>query len=267
MKKTSLVSLCLVVLISLSYARAAARREPAKQVAAQTAAVAEKGQTRTLLPDGRVLVLGGMSGAGEIEAKAFIEGPGAGQKAVLSSALNFPRAGHSATVLPDGTIFIFGGLGRDGAIVTAPELFDPVAGRFTVLTDVVAVPRAFHSATLLTDGSLLLAGGAVAGGDLPDDVQLWDFRSHKAQSFHALLMTPRQGHTARLLSDGSVRISGGEDRFGRPVAADEIFDPATKRFRYSGDSAERDQALPPRLAATLPEDGAGGVSIQPVMMP
>src|SRR6202035_2620888 len=54
-------------------------------------------------------------------------------------------------------------------------------------------------------------------------------------------------------------------RFGRPVATDEIFDPTTKRFHYSSDGTDRDQALPPRLAATLPEDGAGGVSIQTVI--
>src|SRR5262249_58189793 len=120
--------------------------------------------------------------------------------------------------------------------------------------------------TVLTDGNLLLAGGVEAGGEFPDDVQLWDFRTHKALSYHALLMTPRQGHTAVLLSDGAVRISGGTDHFGRPVIADEIYDPATRRFRFSTADEmtaeiQREGQAGLQLAESIPVDGATDVPI------
>ena len=186
----------------------------------------------------------------------------------LENGLNFPRSGHTATVLPDGTVFIFGGVGADGKLVTTSELFDPATQKFTVLTDVLAVPRAFHTAVVLTDGSLLLAGGITAGNQFPDDVQILDFRSRKALSFHALLSIPREGHAAALLSDGSVRISGGTDHFGRSVAAGELYDPASKRFRFMGQGEDQllsDDSGPTRIAASIPEDGTANVSILPLL--
>ena len=176
--------------------------------------------------------------------------------------MNFARSGHTATVLPDGTVFIFGGIGPDNHLVTSAELFDPATQQFIILTDVLAIPRAFHTATLLTDGTVLLAGGVMAGGQLPDDVQLWDYRNKKALSFHSLLMTPRQGHTATLLSDGAVVTSHGTDHFGRPVLVDEIYDPVSKRFRFSSASEMAGNVLAPAIAASIPIDGADNVSLQ-----
>lgn len=40
----------------------------------------------------------------------------------------------------------------------------------------------------------------------------------------------RQGHTATLLPDGKVLIAGGKDSAGQPVAALQLFDPATGSF-------------------------------------
>jgi RHS repeat-associated protein len=217
-----------------------------------------RGQSSTLLPGGRTLLLGGFDSKGVPVNDASVNAGGT-QKLV---GMNFARSGHSATVLPDGTVFIFGGIGPDNHLVTSAELFDPATQQFTVLADVLAIPRAFHTATLLTDGTVLLAGGIMVGGQLPDDVQLWDYRSKKALSFHSLLMTPRQGHTAALLSDGAVVTSHGTDHFGRPVLVDEIYDPVSKRFRFSSSSEMAGNVLAPAVAASIPADGADGVTLQ-----
>jgi RHS repeat-associated protein len=226
------------------------------------------GQSSTLLPDGTTLRLGGVNSQAETLRDALLSASPESNPRKLENGLNFPRSGHTATVLPDGTVFIFGGVGPDGKLVTTSELFDPATQKFTVLTDVLAVPRAFHTAVVLTDGSLLLAGGITAGNQFPDDVQILDFRSRRALSFHALLSIPREGHVAALLSDGSVRISGGTDHFGRPVAAGELYDPASKRFRFIGQGEDQhlsDDSGPTRIAASIPEDGTANVSILPLL--
>lgn len=217
------------------------------------------GQSRTLLSDGRTLLLGGFDSKGIPLKDASVVNTGGTQKLV---GMNFARSGHSATVLPDGTVFIFGGIGSDRHLVTSAELFDPATQQFFILPDVLAIPRSFHTATLLTDGTILLAGGIMAGGQFPDDVQLWDYRSKKALSFHSLLMTPRQGHTATLLSDGAVVTSHGTDHFGRPVLVDEIYDPVSKRFRFSSSSEMSGNVLAPAVAASIPADGADEVPLQ-----
>ena len=227
-----------------------------------------KGQSSTLLPNGTTLLLGGSSEQAGATPDAFLIVLGESTPRKLASGMLFARSGHTSTVLPDGTVFIFGGVGPNGALVTTSELFDPSTRQFTALSDVVAVPRAFHTAVVLTDGSLLLAGGITAGNQFPDDVQIWDFRSRHALSFHALLSIPREGHTGVLLPDGSVRVSGGHDHFGRLVTAGEIYDPVSKRFRFSTQDEKQDEATDPatlRVSGSVPEDGATNVSIQPVI--
>lgn len=228
----------------------------------ETTPTALRGQSVTMLPDGQLLLLGGMDSSNRVLSAAFLKGNSPVLQP-LASGLVVARAGHTATVLPDGTVLVFGGVGADGKIISAAELFDPVTLKFSVLSDVVAVPRAYHTATLLTDGSLLLAGGVETGGEFPDDIQLWDFRTRKALSQHALLMTPREGHTATLLADGAVRISGGTDHFGRPVLVDEIYDPGTKRFRFASQSemAAVQSQGEPSVAESVPADGAVDVPI------
>ncbi|HXH82154.1 MAG TPA: hypothetical protein VNN07_04410, partial [Candidatus Tectomicrobia bacterium] len=69
------------------------------------------GQTVTILPDGRWLLLGG-----EVNGRAVATGtlwdPNSQTATQLPGALHSGRAWHTATVLPDGTVLIIGG--RDG---------------------------------------------------------------------------------------------------------------------------------------------------------
>jgi RHS repeat-associated protein len=220
------------------------------------------GQASTILANGQMLLTGGVDSRSIPSAEAFIVTPD-GKRTEIAQRMQVARSGHSATMLPDGTVFIFGGVGADGKIVKTAERFDPPTETFSAVPDVFAVPRAFHTATVLTNGTVLFAGGVLQGGEFPDDVQLFDYRSNKALSFHALLSFTREGHSADLLADGTVRISGGTDHFGKQVAVSEIYDPITKRFGFTSDSASAtDQLSPFTIAASLPEDGAMDVPIQ-----
>src|SRR5262249_53922801 len=129
---------------------------------------ARAGHTATLLPDGRVLIVGGAS-QGPL-AEAYDPSTGA-----FSPADNMitSRGGHRAILLPDGNVIILGGIvlqdGRTlilrdmiGFPLKTAEVYDPASGTFT-LTGAYADPSPeWDTATLLLDGRVLLTGCAAA---------------------------------------------------------------------------------------------------------
>ena len=129
------------------------------------------GQSATLLPDGRTLLLGGAGLTGSTGAAGLREAKSR-SVAALTGTLQHPRAWHSATVLPDGRVLIFGGLDAKG-LVGDVELFDPAAQRFDSLATAVA-PRAYHTATVLTDGHVLIVGGVGKDGRALSELELFD---------------------------------------------------------------------------------------------
>ena len=48
------------------------------------------------------------------------------------------------------------------------------------------------------------------------------------------MIAARQGHTATLLQGGQVLVAGGTDGHGAVLSSAEIYDPATGRFRATG---------------------------------
>src|SRR5437867_3560971 len=130
------------------------------------------GQTATLLPDGRWLLVGGDRLDGPAGA-AETWNPRTQATTVASGALHYPRSWHTATMLPDGRILVLGGVGSGGQVLDTAELFDPKTETFELLPATGLAARAHHTATLLTDGRLLLAGGAGADGNLLAEAALW----------------------------------------------------------------------------------------------
>src|SRR3989441_7507963 len=118
------------------------------------------GQTSTVLPDGRWLLLGGQGPQGSTRTAAIYD-PRTGITTALTP-LRPARAWHSATVLPDGTVLVFGGAGSNDRALAEPQIFDPGTGTFQSLSIPGITPRAHHSATLLTDGRVELSPGSIA---------------------------------------------------------------------------------------------------------
>jgi hypothetical protein len=184
------------------------------------------GHTATRLPDGRVLVVGGVT-ALQIGSVADLIDERSGAVAHGGNLVQ-PRSRHSATLLADGRVLVVGGIGRNSA-----ELWDPATNRWRLVTQRMRSPREYHSATLLADGRVLIAGGAPA--DLAvHQAEVFDPRTETFTPVAGLPDGPRALHAAWRLADGSVLLAGGEavspDGSVEVLATALRFDPATNRL-------------------------------------
>src|SRR5262245_54978662 len=135
------------------------------------------GQTETVLPSGRSLLIGGQGPDGP-QRTASISNGRTGEITPLTSGLRQARAWHSATILPDGRVLVLGGIGADGNVVDDTEIFDPETQIFQPLAPTDLTPRAYHTATLLTDGHVLIVGGTAKNGRALSNAELWDPESN-----------------------------------------------------------------------------------------
>lgn len=201
--------------------------------------------TATLLPDGTVLVAGGLTGSiGNIftTTSAEIYNPATGTWS-LTSSMSVPRSRFTATLLQSGKVLVAGG-SNNGFATAAAELYDFKTGYWTQ-TGKMKIPRLYHTATLLTDGRVLVTGGQSAGdgndnfvektAEIYDpDTGTWTLVDSMSRA--------RYGQTATLMPDGTVVIAGGAGPRGDLVytVRAEVFNP------YSGLWKNIDSLLTPR---------------------
>jgi hypothetical protein len=145
----------------------------------------------SLLPDGRVLVVGGAASSAALPGEIY--DPVSGTWSVTGT-MTSPVA-TKALLLPNGKVFVSYSTTSFGA-----ELFDPAAGTFQVLP-AVAFPTSYATAELLADGRVLIVE--------PKPVQ-----SHIYDPSTGSVSTAPPGEIAnlpeltRLLPDGRVLLEG-----------------------------------------------------------
>ena len=227
--------LALLTLFSMLVLLAVATRTPAapgQLVATGNTAVARFAHTATLLPNGKVLIAGGMSRNGVWLDSVELYDPGSG-RFTPTSKMYHQRAGATATLLPNGKVLISGGNDSSGKSLASSELYDPASGTFSI-TGSLTVPRGQATATLLKTGKVLIAGGSASGDD--DELataELYDLttgRFMRTGSMHH----PRSYFTATMLQDGRILVAGGVSGGQYPnhkvEASAEIYDPETEQF-------------------------------------
>ena len=182
--------------------------------ATQDSGAATVMHTATLLPDGKVLVAGGLSiphGEDLTVATSSVFDPATGRWSAVGS-LGVPRQGHTATLLPNGQVLVAGGGnmkktfpgGFEYGHPIATEAFDSSSGTWTDTANLGA-SRASHTATLLQDGRVLIAGGgesvafatAELYGNFPLDMIVPAFTGSwfdPAQSGHGILIEVLPGN-------------------------------------------------------------------------
>jgi hypothetical protein len=120
--------------------------------------------TSTVLPDGRVLILGGVGADGAAVGAPERFDPETGRFEPLGLPGLIPRSHHTATLLTDGRVLIAGGRDQSGQTLGAAQVWDWSGGAVETLAAPMGTPRSGHGATLQADGSVLLWGGQDATG-------------------------------------------------------------------------------------------------------
>jgi hypothetical protein len=188
------------------------------------------GHTATLLPDGRVLIAGGMRRNQDFYRSAELYDPATG-KFQPTGAMTLARIGHAAVLLHSGKALIVGGFIGHGCTDSA-EMYDPATEKFTTIGKMTAL-RGQPSVTLLANGDVLITGGADRG-DTPGGISSAEIFHATNLKFEAVsrMHFARIAQTSTLLSDGRVLIAGG--RGDIVTSSAEIYDPQTKSFTITG---------------------------------
>jgi hypothetical protein len=200
--------------------------------------------TATLLQDGRVLVVGGVVGNGELTASSELYNPET-ETWSTAPALAYPRFGHRATRLRDGRVFVAGGSRPGASTLGWFEIFDPAAGTWSEIVTgdetgetptSLLNPRSSHRATLLTDGRVLFTGGfsSYGGGVYLQTYEFYDPATNMCALGERTMYRRRNGHTATLLPDGTVLVAGGFNEADRYLTNCEIYDPAVDAWTPTG---------------------------------
>ena len=209
--------------------------------------------TATLLPNGIVLVAGGLDGRALASAETYDEATGTW---TATGSLTTARGGHTATLLPNGMVLAVGGMGPTGASASS-EIYEPATGTWTT-TGSLSAARRFHTATLLPNGTVLVAGGATDGGGALRTAEIFDPATEIWSPTGDMMTARPDGATATLLPNGLVLVAGGQYVITSPTA--ELYNPATGTWSPTG------AMVVPRIehTATLLSDGqvlvAGGDS-------
>lgn len=164
-----------------------------------------------VLPNGKVLVVGGIGNGGATDSAALYD-PTALSWTPAVSMLD-KRYEHSATLLPDGRVLVVGGDTALGQSQRSAEIYDPVADTWTRTGDMNEA-RTRHTATLLPGGKLLVIGGyARSSGSAAltsQTAELYDPATGTWTLMTTPLSVPRAQHAAELLPGGStVLLIGG----------------------------------------------------------
>ena len=188
--------------------------------------VAPRSQAATIpLPDGDVLVLGGIDNddVEVVRTTAELVDPFTGKVRVLPQRV-IGRTNQTATLAVDKVI-VAGGTERvqgRWSPLASVEVFDSKRASWTTAAPMRS-PRSDHAATALRDGRLLVAGGTDGPRQL-DSVEIYD-PARDAWTAAAPMPEPRSQFTITTLPDGRVFVAGGLRR-GEPTGSSLFYDAA-----------------------------------------
>ena len=174
--------------------------------------------TATLLPNGRVLLIGG---ARQTPAAPAVElyDPTANISTVAAASTLELNLG-SATLLSSGSVlFVVGSQSSNSSnpAVAAAVLYNPSTNSWAN-AGTLSTWHDGHTATRLGNGAVLVVGGGTnssrQGNNATDIVELYDPTANSWSVTKVLVQGPRLLHTSTLLSSGAVLVVGGTSSIG-----------------------------------------------------
>jgi N-acetylneuraminic acid mutarotase len=185
--------------------------------------------TATLLPNGTVLVAGGVNNNSSIP-NAEVYDPMAGTWTPIQG-LNTARRLHTASLLPNGKVLVVGGRDNTLAEVASAELYDPASGSWTAVATLTTA-RFSHDAVLLASGELLVVGGYSYSSGYATNAEVYGY-ANGSWANTSSLASARYEHTATLLPNGLVLAAGGIGNVDY-LAASELYNSATGTWAATG---------------------------------
>jgi hypothetical protein len=188
--------------------------------------------TATLLPNGKVLLAGGIDPlTGNVLATAELFDPATNTFTATAAPMNAARSFHRADLLPNGQVLLTGGSGiGTNNVLASAELYDPVANTFTS-TGNMATPRSSHGSGLLYTGEVLVAGGSTPGGDNEISTATAELYDPSTGTFSS---TGSATRTLTGFSNSVPSLADGTSFFADGATNAQIYDPAAATFRATG---------------------------------
>ncbi|OGR50602.1 MAG: hypothetical protein A2049_10935 [Elusimicrobia bacterium GWA2_62_23] len=206
------------------------------------------GHTTTLLPDGNILVTGGVTGAANVPTNSdeiyFTSAAAFGFGS--ASGMIISVASHTATLMGNGVVLVAGGFNA-GVPVQQASLYNAKTGAWTDLGNAMTTRRGGHTATLISKGAnsgkVLICGGQtnVAGiQTITDSCEIYspNVSNPLAGTFAAVqpMSSERIGHSASAIAGGRVFVSGGRrwdvaNTTWTYLSTNEIYDPTNNQWQ------------------------------------
>jgi PKD repeat protein len=171
------------------------------------------GHTSVAMPDGSIVLIGGVHTSGAISKHDVWQSTdnGATWTQMTASPGWSARAWHTSVALPDGSIVLMGGTGIGGQKNDVWRSTDNGATWTRVTPSAGWSAREQHSSVAMPDGSIVMMGG-FDGVDRKNDV--WRSTDNGAtwmQQTASAGWSARYGHSSVAMPDSSIILMGGFD--------------------------------------------------------
>jgi WD40 repeat protein len=198
------------------------------------------GHTTTLLPNGKVLIAGGIDYSADgtpifTSAELYDADKGTWNSA---ASMAVPRFKHAAVLLASGEVLVVGGTStepsNDRALASA-EIYNSVAGTWRTVGS-MATGRELVKAVSLPNGKVLAVGGSVGRFGKYKALASAEIFDPKTERWSptAALAEARTQFTMTLLGDGRVLVAGGARPYTSALPTAEIYDPTSGTWSTAG---------------------------------